>query len=212
MNLPNKISVARILLLPIFTFFYLATFIPGNYLIAAIIFTIAAITDFVDGQIARRCNLVTDLGKFLDSIADKLIVIAALVLVTADGTIPAPYGVIASIIIISREFMVSALRQISAANGHILAADMWGKYKATFQFVSLPLLMFQAQVKASCWFGATGLMVLEIINYVLLGVVVGLTIISAIHYFVKNRAVLTEEPSKVTLTKTVTNSETEKSE
>ncbi len=72
--------------------------------------------------------------------------------------------------------------------------------------------MFQAQVKASGWFGATGLMVVEIINYVLLGVVVGLTIISAIHYFVKNRAVLTEEPSKVTLTKTVTNNESEKAE
>lgn len=205
MNLPNKISCIRIALLPVFVFFYLATFIPCNYLISAIIFTIAALTDFIDGKIARKYNLITDLGKFLDSIADKLVVISALVLVTVDGIIPAPYGVIISIIIISREFMVSALRQIAAAQGTVLAADKWGKYKAAFQFLVLPLLMFQAQVQDSAWFNATGLMVLQIINYVLLGIVTALTIISAIHYFVKNRAALTEKPAKVTVTKTVKN-------
>lgn len=205
MNLPNKISCIRIALLPVFVFFYLATFIPCNYLIAAIIFCVAALTDLIDGKIARKYNLITDLGKFLDSIADKLVVIAALVLVTVDGTIPAPYGVIIAIIIISREFMVSALRQIAAARGTVLAADMWGKYKATFQFISLPLLMFQAEALASGWFAGTGFMVLQIVNYVLLGIVTALTIISAIHYFVKNRAVLTEEPAKVEVTKTVAN-------
>ena len=210
MNLPNKISCVRIALLPIFVFFYLATFIPCNYLISAIIFTVAALTDMIDGKIARKYNLITDLGKFLDSIADKLIVVAALVLVTIDGTIPAPFGAIIAIVIISREFMVSALRQISAARGTVLAADMWGKYKATFQFISLPLLMFQAQAKASCWFCGTGFMVLEIINYVLLGVVTALTLVSAANYFIKNRAVLTEEPAKVKITPTVENKTEEK--
>ena len=143
MNLPNKITCVRIVLLPVFIFFYLATFIPCNYLIAGIIFAIAAFTDMLDGKIARKYNLVTNLGKFLDPIADKLIVMAALILVASDGTIPSPYGIIIAIIIIGRELIISAFRQIAAANGVVMAADMWGKYKTTFQTIALPLLWFK---------------------------------------------------------------------
>lgn len=198
MNLPNKISCVRIALLPVFIFFYLATFIPCNYLIAGIIFAIAAFTDFLDGKIARKYNLVTNLGKFLDPIADKLIVMAALILVTVDGTIPNPYGIIISIIIIGRELIISAFRQIAAAKNVIMAADMWGKYKTTFQTIALPLLMFQAQVVVSNWFSETGLMVLQIINYVLIGIATVLTIVSGINYIVKNKQVLKDTPAPKT--------------
>lgn len=196
MNLPNKISCIRIALLPIFIFFYLATFIPCNYLIAGIIFAIAAFTDFLDGKIARKYNLVTDLGKFLDPIADKLIVMAALILVTADNTIPNPYGIIISIIIIGRELIISAFRQVAAAKGFVMAADMWGKYKTTFQTIALPLLMFQAQVVSSNWFDGIGLQILIITNYVLIGIATLLTIISGCNYIIKNKNVLKEDTQK----------------
>lgn len=190
MNLPNKISCIRIALLPVFIFFYLATFIPCNYLIAGVVFAIAAITDFLDGKIARKYKLVTNMGKFLDPIADKLIVVAALILVTVDGTIPNPFGIIISIIIIGRELIISAFRQVAAAKGFVMAADMWGKYKTTFQTIALPLLMLQAQVVASSWFTGTPLLILQIVNYSLIGIATALTIISGCNYIIKNFEVL----------------------
>lgn len=194
MNLPNKISCVRIALLPIFIFFYLATFIPCNFLIAGIIFAIAAFTDFLDGMIARKYNLVTNLGKFLDPIADKLIVMAALILVTVDGTIPNPYGIIISTIIIGRELIISAFRQVAASKGFVMAADWWGKYKTTFQTIALPLLMLQAQIVASNWLSGSGLLALQIVNYVLISIATLLTIISGINYIVKNKGVLKDSP------------------
>lgn len=193
MNLPNKISLVRICLLPVFIFFYLATFIPCNFLIAAIIFVVAASTDFLDGYIARKYNLVTNLGKLLDPIADKLIVMAALLLVTVDGTIPNPYGIIASVIIIGRELIISAFRQVAASKGFVMAADKWGKYKTAFTDVSLPMLMLLAQIVASNWLTGVALQVVQIINYVLLGISVLLTIISGVNYMVKNKDVLKED-------------------
>lgn len=190
MNLPNKISCIRIALLPVFIFFYLATFIPCNFLIAGIVFAVAAATDFIDGKIARKYKLVTNMGKFLDPIADKLVVVAALILVTVDGTIPNPFGIIISIIIIGRELIISAFRQVAATKGFVMAADMWGKYKTTFQTIALPLLMVQAQVVASGWMCGTPLVVFQIVNYVLIGIATVLTIISGCNYIIKNFAVL----------------------
>ena len=205
MNLPNKISCVRIALLPVFIFFYMATFIPCNYLIAGIVFAVAAFTDLLDGKIARKYNLVTDLGKFLDPIADKLIVMAALILVSADGTIPKPYGIIAAIIIIGRELIISAFRQIAAAKGIVMAADMWGKYKTTFQTIALPLLMLQAQVVASNWLTGNGLLAFQIVNYVLIGIATVLTIISGCNYIIKNKAVLKQADKKDDTTKIESN-------
>lgn len=205
MNLPNKISCVRIALLPVFIFFYMATFIPCNYLIAGIIFAVAAFTDLLDGKIARKYNLVTDLGKFLDPIADKLIVMAALILVSADGTIPKPYGIIVAIIIIGRELIISAFRQIAAAKGIVMAADMWGKYKTTFQTIALPLLMLQAQVVASNWLTGNGLLAFQIVNYVLIGIATVLTIISGCNYIIKNKAVLKQAEKKDDTTKIESN-------
>ena len=205
MNLPNKISCVRIALLPVFIFFYMATFIPCNYLIAGIVFAVAAFTDLLDGKIARKYNLVTDLGKFLDPIADKLIVMAALILVSADGTIPKPYGIIVAIIIIGRELIISAFRQIAAAKGIVMAADMWGKYKTTFQTIALPLLMLQAQVVASNWLTGNGLLAFKIVNYVLIGIATVLTIISGCNYIIKNKAVLKQAEKKDDTTKIESN-------
>lgn len=204
MNLPNKISVVRICLLPVFIFFYLATFIPCNFLIAGIVFAIAAFTDFLDGYIARKYNLVTNLGKLLDPIADKLIVMAALILVTVDGTIPNPYGIIICVIIIGRELIISAFRQVAAASGLVMAADKWGKYKTAITDVSLPLLMLQAQCLASAWLTGNGMLAFEIVNYVLIGIATLLTIISAINYLVKNKHVFNDnkkEEPKTTIKK-----------
>jgi len=194
MNLPNKISMSRIFIIPFVVFFYLADFIPNAWgkIIALILFAITGLTDFVDGHIARKYNMVTDLGKFLDSIADKLHMTTGLLLVVTDGTIMAPYGVIMAVIIISREFIVSALRQIAAARGKVLAADMIGKVKATFQPVGIALFMFLAINKARPFLGGATLAI-EIISYVVMSIAVVMTIISGIYYLVKNREVLKED-------------------
>lgn len=186
--------MSRIFIIPFVVFFYLADFIPNAWgkIIALILFAITGLTDFVDGHIARKYNLVTDLGKFLDSIADKLHMTTGLLLVVADGTIMAPYGVIMAVIIISREFIVSALRQIAAARGKVLAADMIGKVKATFQPVGIALFMFLAINNARPFLGGATLAI-EIISYVVMGIAVAMTIISGIYYLVKNREVLKED-------------------
>ena len=135
MNLPNKLTVLRVIMIPLVIAFYMIDAIPYGKIIALGLFVIAAATDFLDGYLARKYNLVTDLGKFLDPIADKLLVIITLLMIVVDGTIPAPWGVIVVTIIIAREFIVSALRQIAATKGFVLAADMLGKIKANFQYV-----------------------------------------------------------------------------
>lgn len=193
MNLPNKITTIRILLIPFMIFFYLANFIPNGWgkIIALIIFIGAALTDMLDGHYARKYNLTTDLGKFLDPIADKLLVTSALLLVVCDGTVVAPYGVLVAIIILGRELIISAFRQIAAAKNFVMAADFWGKIKTFVTDISLPALFllsfFYANGVAN---GTMFLTVFEIINYVLLGASVALTIVSGINYILKNWKVL----------------------
>ncbi len=189
MNLPNKLTMLRIILIPFMMFFYLADFIPYGIgkIIAIAIFIIASLTDLLDGKIARKRNLVTDLGKFLDPIADKLLTATAFLLIMADGTIPAPWGVIVVAIIIAREYTVSALRQIAATKGIVLAADMWGKIKTVVQMIALPMSMLVAYLKICGFASATVVLVFAIISYVLIGFATLLTVMSGIHYLVKNR-------------------------
>ena len=115
------------------------------------------------------------------------------------------YGIIAAIIIIGRELIISAFRQIAAAKGIVMAADMWGKYKTTFQTIALPLLMLQAQVVASNWLTGNGLLTFQIVNYVLIGIATVLTIISGCNYIIKNKAVLKQEEKKDDSTKIESN-------
>lgn len=198
MNLPNKITTLRIILIPFIIFFYLSTsFIACGKLIAAAVFAVACLTDFLDGYIARKYNLVTNLGKFLDSIADKMLVLGAMVLVVADQTIMAPWGVISFAIIIFRELMVSALRQLAATKNVVIAADMWGKVKANFQFFAVLLFMvFAYFVDHYTLLSTTVYNIFEIVCYVLLFLTVFSTIISGVHYIVANKKVFADEKAQ----------------
>lgn len=193
MNLPNKITLIRIILIPIMVFLYLATFIPYGKIIALAVFILAACTDFLDGMIARKYGLVTNLGKFLDPIADKLLTASALLLVVCDMTIPAPYGVIIAIIILGRELIISAFRQVAATKNFVMAADKWGKVKTIFQDIALPALFLLSLIYQYSWFSQTFVFVYEIICYVLIGIATLLTIISGLNYLIKNWKVLKED-------------------
>ena len=194
MNLPNKISLTRIIAIPFVMFFYLADFIPYaiGKIIALVLFSVIALTDLVDGKIARSRGLVTDLGKFLDPIADKLLMTTGLLLILADGTMIAPWGVIMAIIIVAREFIVSALRQIAATKKVVLAADMLGKIKANFQPVAIAFFMLLSVHNVTPFLGSFEL-AYTIICYVLMGIATILTIISGVNYLVKNRVVFKED-------------------
>ena len=190
MNLPNKLTMARIVLIPFMIFFYLANFIPYGIgkIVALVIFIVAALTDLLDGKIARSRNLVTNFGKFLDPIADKMLTTSLLLLLVADGTIKNPYGVIIAIIIVSREFMVSALRLLAATNGQVLAADIWGKAKTMVQMIALPICAVYSYL-LTCGFNIWGWLVSTFMwaSYLSLGLATILTVISGVNYIVKNR-------------------------
>ena len=142
MNLPNKLTLFRIFLIPVFIIVMLLN-VPSKYLIACIVFIIASITDAMDGHIARKYNLITDFGKFMDPLADKLLVIAALICMIEVGLVPGWMV----IIIVSRELTVSILRAIAAADGKVIAASGGGKLKTISQMISIPILLLGAQYK-----------------------------------------------------------------
>lgn len=191
MNLPNKITLSRIFLIPVFAVIFFLDVIPYNYFISAIVFIVAACTDFVDGHIARSRGLVTNLGKFLDPIADKVLVMTAFVLMlTADdifgllGGWCYIAGAVCICVILARELIISAFRQIAAASGVVLAAEKLGKYKTTFQDLSVFVLLLSADIS-----GRAG-QVVNIVGLVLFAVAVVLTVWSGISYVVRNRQVL----------------------
>lgn len=190
MNLPNKLTIMRIALIPFMMFFYFANFIPFGIgkIVALAIFIVAALTDLIDGKIARKYNLITDFGKFLDPIADKILTSAVLFMLLADGTIMNPWGAIIVTIIMTREFLVASLRMIAAEKGIVLAADIWGKAKTFVQMIALPIFMLLA------WFFSCGLaipavitIIVMVLGYLSLGAATVLTIISGINYFIKNK-------------------------
>ena len=187
MNIPNRLSLTRLIITPIMMFFYLASFIPFGKFVALGLFIIGAITDFLDGHIARKYNMITNLGKFLDPIADKMLVTSALILVACDGTIVAPFGAIALAIFVGRDLTVDMLRQVASAKGVVIAADKLGKYKTFSQDIALPLLIFYS---ALCTMAAneTLLAVVMWVAYGFLILATALTIISLINYLVKNKS------------------------
>lgn len=193
MNLPNKITLARIILIPFFIFFYLADFVPYGKLISTGLLIIACLTDFVDGYIARKYNMVTDLGKLLDPVADKAFSTSALLLLVADNTLPQPYGAIIAIILIVRDSLISGLRQIAAAKHVVMAADIFGKIKSIILDVSLPLLFVLAFLIHDLSYNLSGfVLIYAIVAYSLIGISVLLAIISCINYIIKNGKVLNE--------------------
>ena len=202
MNLPNKITMIRIFMIPVFiAVFFLNSWSALNvsgvslaYAIAAAIFAIAACTDFIDGYIARKYKLVTNLGKFLDPIADKVLVSTAMMLLlTMKDVLLRGYvayeGVYIALavcicVIMARELIISAFRQIAATRGLVLAADKLGKYKTTFQDVSIAVLLASASIP-----NLAGDIVCYV-GYGLFAVATVLTVWSGISYVVKNRQVL----------------------
>ncbi len=187
MNLPNKLTILRLILIPVFTAVFYLTIIPYNYLISAGIFILAASTDFLDGYIARKYNLVTNLGKFLDPIADKVLVSTALIimLLPYGGAEILPfYGAIAVAIILARELIVSGFRIVGASRGKVIAADMAGKIKTFVQDVAIVLLLVGAQFTPELY----GLW--NLLGLIVLGVATLLTIISGTECIVKNMSVL----------------------
>ena len=143
MNLPNKLTVLRVLLVPIFVFFLMAEFVPHNILIALLVFVIASITDFYDGMIARRDNLISDFGKFADPLADKILVMSALICFASLGTV----NVWFVILIMFREFAVTSVRLVAAGNGKVIAANMLGKIKTVSQIVAIIAVLIFAYIE-----------------------------------------------------------------
>lgn len=208
MNLPNRITLCRLLLIPVFTFFYLATFIPYGKLVATIIFLVACLTDFLDGHIARKRNMATTLGNFFDTVADKLLVMSGFLLIvaypiTANGgnLLPRPIlfpdflGIIIAIVIIARELIVMALRSLAASKGVVLKADMYGKVKATFQFLTLIYYFAFAFIVEEFFYAIAGVAytVLCLIGYVFLAITLIMTILSMCNYLIKNKHVFKED-------------------
>ena len=197
MNLPNKITLSRICLIPVFAVIFFLDMIPYNYFIAGVIFVVAACTDFIDGHIARSRGLVTNLGKFLDPIADKVLVAAAFIFLLVrqetltvlwQGDWVLVYAGVCVAVILARELIVSGFRMVAASAGLVLAADKVGKVKTTFQDISIAMLLFGAD-----FFGiALASRILNGIGIVSLGVATALTIWSGVSYIVRNRAVFKE--------------------
>ena len=171
MNLPNKLTVMRVILIP----FFVAALLYDNgssqtmRVVANVIFIVASLTDLFDGKIARKYNLVTNFGKFMDPLADKLLVCSALICLIQLGQLPAWIV----IIIISREFIISGFRLVAADNGIVIAASYWGKFKTTFQMIAVILMIFNIPA-------------LKTVTFIMLAAAVVLTIVSLVDYVAKN--------------------------
>lgn len=177
MNLPNKLTVLRVLMIPFFVVFMLMDIVPGmDKWIALAIFAIASLTDLLDGKIARKYNLVTNFGKFMDPLADKLLVSSAMICLVEMGRLPAWIV----IIIISREFIISGFRLVASDSGIVIAASYWGKFKTVFQMVMIIVMIMDL--------GPAFVMLENILIYVALI----LTVVSLIDYITKNKEVLTK--------------------
>lgn len=173
MNLPNKLTMFRVILIPFFVVFMLVDITTADKWIALAIFIVASLTDLLDGKIARKYNLVTNFGKFMDPLADKLLVCSALICLVALEKIPAWIV----IIIIAREFIISGFRLIASDNGVVIAASYWGKFKTTFQMVMICLMI--ADIAA-----------LNLLTGVVMWVALILTVVSLVDYLVKNKDVM----------------------
>ena len=170
MNLPNKLTVLRVIMIPFFVFFMIFD-IPSGYgkWVALALFIIASITDMLDGRIARKYKLVTNFGKFMDPLADKLLVCSALICLVELERIPA--WVV--IVIIAREFVISGIRLIAADDGVVISASKWGKIKTVFQMIMVGFMIGNVEI-------------FSIITEILMWIALALTIISLVDYIIKN--------------------------
>ena len=191
MNLPNILTISRIFMIPIFVLFFYLSF-TGHYFVALGIFVIACSTDFLDGMIARKYNLVTNLGKFLDPIADKVLVLSAFVVFLTKPEIfcvnSGDWAIIVAgcgvAVILAREIIVSGFRMVAASSGSVIAADIFGKYKTVTQDISIIVLLVSAGI-----YELVDNLAGMIINFIGLSffiIAIILTVVSGINYLVKN--------------------------
>ena len=177
MNLPNKLTILRVILIPFFVVFMLFDIIgAADKWIALVIFCVASLTDMLDGKIARKYNLVTNFGKFMDPLADKLLVCTALICLTSMNRL----NVIVVLVIIAREFIISGFRLVASDNGIVIAASYWGKFKTVSQMALIIVLIMDL---GGVW---------NIVGTVLTWVALILTVVSLIDYIAKNKQVLTQ--------------------
>ena len=190
MNLPNKLTLARILLVPVFMIFvslgqYITpSYNPRYYLIAGLIFAVASFTDFLDGHLARKWNMVTDFGKFADPLADKLLTTVAFIYMMRDGVC----SPVVLCIILAREFAVSGLRMVAAGakDGKVIAANMWGKVKTVLQMLTIIFYFFG--VSLTYGHSVVGNLDVVFLSYWLCWLVAAATAISGIKYLWDNRS------------------------
>lgn len=191
MNLPNKLTLLRIILVPFFAAFLLLDGIPHHYLIALILFIVASITDMLDGKIARKHNMVTDFGKFADPLADKILVMAAFSCFVQQQIIGAAFLIIA----LFREFTVTSVRLVAAGSGKVVAANMWGKAKTVSQMIAIiavlaDLYLVELFSKGIITYPGGVLndfvVYVNVVNAILLWITAVLTIISGVVYIKDN--------------------------
>ena len=176
MNIPNQLTVARFILAPVFLIFLLWDSLPHYSLIAFAVFVLAAVTDFIDGKLARRNNQVTVFGKFLDPVADKMLVTAALL-----GLMKMGYcNIWVVMLVLTREFVVTSVRLVASSDGDVIAANIWGKLKTASQmiFISLVLLLHELLLDGILPQGFP----LPLVSNILMWIIAGLTVISGITY------------------------------
>ena len=177
MNLPNKLTILRVILIPFFVVFMLFDITgAADKWIALVIFCVASLTDMLDGKIARKYNLVTNFGKFMDPLADKLLVCTALICLTSMNRL----NVIVVLVIIAREFIMSGFRLVASDNGIVIAASYWGKFKTVSQMALIIVLIMDL---GGVW---------NVVGTVLTWVALLLTVVSLIDYIAKNKQVLTQ--------------------
>lgn len=183
LNTPNRLTLLRIVLIPVFVVFALLRAQWAQY-VALLIYILACITDMLDGRIARARNLVTNFGKFADPIADKLLVMSALVVLVASGRMPAWV----CIVMLAREFIISGLRLVAAGNGRVIAAGKLGKLKTVFQMSATIALMLLVPVTGKALLGRFGVVLANVLMYI----ATVLTIVSGAEYILNNRDCIRE--------------------
>jgi len=187
MNAANKLTMLRVAAIPVFIVLLYQDF-PHHLWAALAVFILASITDFVDGYVARHYHLVTDFGKFMDPLADKILVAAAMVCFVGRGMTTAPIV----ITVLAREFLVTSLRLIAANKGVVIAADRWGKYKTATTMVWICFGLFTMQAGASGWGGDAVFVIMLSIYYLLMSLSLFFTVFSGFNYIWKNRSLLAD--------------------
>lgn len=185
MNLPNKLTIFRALMIPVFVVFMMWDDIPYYNVIALVVFCVACFTDLLDGKIARKYGMVTNFGKFMDPLADKVLVCTAMILLVGLEILPS----VVAVIIIAREFIISGFRLVASDAGIVIAASYWGKFKTVSQMFMCIFMILGANEDFDNWFFD----LVRIAGVICMWIALVLTIVSLVDYIYKNRAVIKEK-------------------